>query len=80
MKKIIRRALTKTVREKRKEIEVPPSEHIVWIVCFATVCLIGLIVLEAIHMIRFGSWNTEIFGAITGLVGTITGIFLSRRA
>ena len=80
MKKIIRKALTKTVRTKKKETEIPPSEHIVWMVYFATVCLIGMIILEAIHMTQFGTWNSEIFGAITGLIGTITGIFISQKA
>jgi len=31
-------------------------------------------------MIHFGSWNSEIFSAITGLIGTITGVFISQRA
>jgi len=47
---------------------------------FATVCLIGLIALEVVHMVYFRSWNSEVFSAITGLIGTITGVFISRRA
>jgi len=31
-------------------------------------------------MLYFGAWNSEVFSAITGLVGAITGIFVSRRA
>ena len=80
MKKIIRKALTRTVRSKKKDVEIPPSEHIVWMVYFATVCLIGMMILEAIHMTQFKTWNSEIFSAITGLIGTITGIFISQRA
>ena len=79
MRNAIRRALTKTVCVKRREMELPPSEHVVWMVYFATVSLIGLIALEVIHMIYFRSWSSEIFSAISGLIGTITGIFISQR-
>jgi len=46
---------------------------------FATVCLIGLIALEVVHMVYFRSWNSEIFSTITGLIGTITGTVISQR-
>jgi len=64
---------------KKREMKLPPSEHTVWMVYFATVCLIGLIALEVIHMVYFRSWNSEVFSAITALIGTITGIFISQR-
>jgi len=32
---------------------------------FATVCLIGLIALEVVHMVYFRSWNSEVFSAIS---------------
>ncbi|MBS7636579.1 hypothetical protein KEJ37_04495 [Candidatus Bathyarchaeota archaeon] len=38
-----------------------------------------LTVLEAIYLIVPGKWNSEIFAVITGLVGNITGIFLSQK-
>jgi len=79
MRNAIRRALTKTVRVKKRDIELPPSEHVVWMVTFASVSLIGLTVLEVLHMIYFHAWNSEIFSAIIGLIGTITGIFISQR-
>ena len=80
MRNAIRRALTETVRLKKREMELPPSEHIVWMVYFATLCLIGLIPLEVIYMVYFKSWNSEVFSAITGLIGTITGTVISQRA
>jgi len=79
LRNAIRRALTKTVRAKKRKMELPPSEHTVWIVTFATVSLVGLTALEIVHMIYFRAWNSEIFSAITGLIGTITGIFISQR-
>jgi len=60
-------------------MELPPSEHIVWMVYFASVGLIGLTALEILHMVYFQAWNSEIFSAITGLIGTVIGIFISQR-
>jgi len=79
LRNAIRRALTKTVRVKKREMELSPSEHIVWMVYFASISLIGLTALEILHMTYFRAWNSEIFSAITGLIGTITGIFISQR-
>jgi hypothetical protein len=39
-----------------------------------------LTVLEAVHLIVLGEWNPEIFTVIAGLVGNITGIFLTQKA
>ena len=80
MRNLIRRALTRTMRVKKREMKLPPSEHIVWMVYFATVCLIVLIALEVIYMVYFRSWNSEVFSAITALIGTITGVFLTQKA
>ena len=68
------------MRLKKREMELPPSEHIVWMVYFATVSLFGLIALEVIYMVYFRSWNSEVFSTITGLICTITGIFISQKA
>ena len=80
MKALIRKALTRTVRVKKREMKLPPSEHIVYLITFSIYAFIGLTALEIVHMIYFGSWNSEVFSAITGLIGTITGVFLSQRA
>jgi len=39
-----------------------------------------LTALEAVHLIVLGRWNPEIFTVIAGLVGNITGIFLTQKA
>jgi uncharacterized membrane protein len=52
----------------------------VYLVIFSigmTVCLTGL---EIAYMAFMHVWNTEIFAAITGLIGTITGIFVGQKA
>lgn len=85
LKNIIRKALTKTVvvqvgtRKKQKRVQVLPSEQIVYLVYFAIAAFVGLTALEIVHMVFFGTWNSEIFSAITGLIGTISGIFISQR-
>jgi len=85
LKNIIRKALTKTVavqvgtRKKQKRVQVLPSEQIVYLVYFAIAAFLGLTALEIVHMVFFGVWNSEIFSAITGLIGTISGIFVSQR-
>ncbi|MDH5734191.1 MAG: hypothetical protein OEY88_10505 [Candidatus Bathyarchaeota archaeon] len=85
LKNIIRKTLTKTVvvqmgtRKKQKRVQVLPSEQIVYLVYFAIAAFVGLIALEIVHMVFFGVWNSEIFSAITGLIGTISGIFVSKR-
>ena len=85
LKNMIRKALTKTVvvqvgtRKKQKRVQVLPSEQIVYLVYFAIASFVGLTALEIVHMVFFGVWNSEIFSAITGLIGTISGIFVSQR-
>ena len=57
-----------------------PNEKLVYAVKFAitmTVCLSGL---EVAHMAFLGSWNSEVFAAITGLSGTVMGIFVGQKA
>ncbi len=82
----IRSVFTKTVwlqtgkRKKLQRIEVPPSERLVLGICFAIAALIGLVIIEVAHMAFLGAWNSEIFSAITALIGTILGVFISRKA
>ena len=76
----VKRALArKSVSRGRVTFE-DPNEKLVWGVKFAvgmTLCLSGL---EVAHMAFLGSWNSEVFAAITGLAGTITGIFVGQKA
>jgi len=84
MKNPIRQALTKTIRttHKRKQIEVKvaPSERLLYAVYFSLGMVTCLTVLEAVHLIVLEMWNPEIFTVIAGLVGNITGIFLTQKA
>jgi len=51
----------------------------VYLVTVSIYAFIGLTALEVIHVIYFGRWNSEIFAAISGLIGTITGIFVGQK-
>ena len=81
MKNPLRKALTKTIQIKRgRQVEVPPSEKLLYAVYFSLGMVACLTVLEAVHLIVLGEWNSEIFTVIAGLVGNITGIFLTQKA
>jgi len=84
MKNPIRQALTKTIRatHKRKqfEVKVAPSERLLYAVYFSLGMTVCFTVLEAVHLIVLGKWNAEIFAVISGLVGNMTGIFLTQKA
>jgi hypothetical protein len=73
----VRRALTRRV--VRKNLETQPQDAIVYGVKFAismTVCLSGI---EIASMAFLHAWNSEVFSAITGLIGLVTGIFIGHR-
>jgi hypothetical protein len=76
----IKRALTrKTTDKTATEQEVPPSERLVLGVKFAIALTFSLTALEIAHLALLGTWNSEVFAAITGLAGTITGILISQK-
>ena len=81
MTSIIKRALTRRrlVRGRAAQIE-EPDPRLVLGVEFAigmTLCLSGL---EVVHIAFLGTWNSEIFAAITGLSGTVMGIFVGQKS
>ena len=81
MKNPIRKALTKTIlARKGRKAEIPPSERLLYAVYFSLGMVACLTVLEAVHLFVLGRWNSEIFTVISGLVGNITGIFLTQKA
>ena len=80
----IKKALTRRVSIKRGRgeqiLEVTPSERLVLGVKFAIVMTLILSALEVAHMVFLGSWSSEIFAAITGLIGTVSGVLISQHA
>jgi len=80
MRNPIRKALTKTIPLKRgRRVEVPPSERLLYAVYFSLGMVGCLTILETVHLIVLGTWNAEIFTVIAGLIGNITGIFLTQK-
>ena len=80
MRNPIREALTRTIQIRRgRSVEVPPSQKLLYAVYFSLGMVVCLTALEAVHLIVLGRWNSEIFTVIAGLVGNITGIFLSQK-
>ena len=87
LRKWLRKILTKTVtvqtdihRKKVKRAQIPPNEKLVYSIYFAMMALGCLTLLEVTYMIVFRQFNSEIFSAITGLSGTILGVFLGTKA
>lgn len=80
----IKKALTRKISVKRgrgqQTIEVTPSERLVLGVKFAIVMTLILSGLEVAHMAFLGTWSSEIFAAITGLIGTVSGVLVSQHA
>jgi len=81
----IRKALTKTVQRKgsrgREQIVVvQPNEKLVYAVKFAVGMTVCLSALEIAHMAFLGTWNSEVFAGITGLIGTVSGILIGQKA
>jgi hypothetical protein len=76
----IKRALTRKTTDKTvAETEVQPSDRLVLGVKFAIAFTFSLTALEIAHLALLRTWNSEVFAAITGLAGTITGILISQR-
>jgi len=80
LKNWIRESLTRVTMKRGKRVEVPPSKRLLYSMYVATGSLVSLVALEIAHIAFLGAWNSEIFAAITALIGTISGVFLSQKA
>jgi len=83
----LRKALTKRVAVSKPSVsrkvtieEVPPSERLVLAVYVTIAAIAGLTALEIAYIIAFKTWNSEIFSAITGLVGLVVGTLIGAKA
>jgi hypothetical protein len=79
----IKRALTRRTTDKtvtQAEVDVEPSDRLVLGVKFAIAFTFSLTALEIANLALLRTWNSEVFAAITGLAGTITGILISQKA
>jgi uncharacterized protein YqgC (DUF456 family) len=81
----LRKVLTKVVfeqdrRGRVKRVEVPPSQRLLLGIQFAIVALLCLTALEIAHMCAVKAFSSEIFAAISLVIGTILGAFFGTKA
>ena len=76
----VRRALARKSVQRGRVVTEDPDEKLVIVVKFGLAMTVLLSGLEIAHILLLGSWNSEVFAAITGLAGTITGIFVGQKA
>jgi len=75
----IKRALTRRRIQRGRMVSEEPNEKLVLGVKFAIGMTVCLSVLEVAHMAFLGSWSSEVFAAISGLSGTVIGIFVGQK-
>jgi len=79
MKDVIKQALTRRTNQNNTTEETQPNERLVLGVKFAIAMTLCLSAMEIAHMALLNKWNSEIFAAITGSTGTLTGIFITQK-
>ena len=77
---IIKRALTRRRKQRGRMITEEPAESLVHVVKFSLGMTLCLAAIEIAHLALLRTWNSEIFAAITGLSGTVLGIFVGQKS
>ncbi len=76
----VKRALTRKRNAKRGLEAEEPDGRLVLGTKFAIAITFCLSALEIASIAFLGVWNGEVFAAITGLTGTVTGILISQKS
>jgi hypothetical protein len=78
---LTRRITNKTALQENAQAveEVVPSDRLVLGTKFAIALTACFSAIEIAHLALLGTWNSEVFAAITGLAGTVTGILISQK-
>ena len=81
-KALTRRITDKTALQENAEavLEVSPDERLVLGTKFAIAFTFCLSAIEIANLAIMHTWNSEVFAAITGLTGTVTGILISQKS
>jgi len=66
--------------KKAGQIEIEPSDSLVYGMYFAIIALISLTILEATYMYVLRNFSNEIFAAISLVIGTILGAIFGQKA
>ncbi len=75
----IKRALTRRRFERGRLVVEEPTAKLLLGVKFAIGMTAFMSALELAHLIILHTWNTEIFASITGLSGTVVGLFVGQK-
>ena len=65
--------------QRGKLIDEQPDEKLVLGVKLAITMTVCLSALEVAHMAILPTGNSEVFAAITGLIGTVSGVLIGRK-
>jgi hypothetical protein len=79
----VKKALTRRITDKtalQEQLELEPDERLVLGTKFAIAFTFCLSAVEIVNLAVMHSWNSEVFAAITGLAGTVTGILISQKS
>jgi hypothetical protein len=85
MTNMIKRALTRKVtvkdlRGRPQDIEVPPSQKLVLGIYFAIASLVSLTALEITYIVVLRTFSSEVFAAVSLVIGTILGAVFGQKA
>jgi hypothetical protein len=85
MTNILKKALTRKVtvkgpRGKNQDIEVLPSQKLVLGIYFAIASLVSLTILEVTYIVVLRTFSSEVFAAVSLVIGTILGAFFGQKA
>ena len=76
----IKRALTRRRMQRGHWIEEEPNQNLIIIVKCSLGMMACLTAVEIANLVLLHSWNSEVFAAITGLTGTVMGIFVGQKS
>jgi hypothetical protein len=84
MRGLLKKALTRKIarkgsRGKEQIIVISPSERLVVGVKFAVGMIGCLSAIEIAYMAFLGSWSSEVFACISGLIGTVSGVLIGQQ-
>jgi hypothetical protein len=77
---VIKRALTRRRKQRGRVVTEEPAKSLVYLVKFSIGMTACLTAIEIAHLALLRTWNSEVFAAITGLSGTVLGIFVGQKS
>jgi len=80
VKKALTRKLVKKGPRGKLEVQELANERLVYVVKFSLGIAGCLTLIEVTSIIFLQRWIPEIFPAITGLIGTVTGVIIGQKA